>query len=179
MKTATIFRRLVAYLIDIMVVFLLLVSLLQLAVFVPLRHFVIGSEDWFRSGWHTEAYTWLTISLPVWLYFILFEISPWKATPGKRLLRLQTVDVSSGGRIGFFRSLLRTAIKLLPWELAHFTNNIPIPMWYDPHPAFRIGFAVVPLLVLTYLLVARLTPHRQAPHDLAAGTVVIFQGNNS
>ncbi len=176
MNYSSIFRRLVAYIIDILVVFLLLVSLLQLAVFVPLRSMVIGSADWFRSGWHTEAYTWLTISLPVWLYFILFESSSWKATPGKRLMRLQTVDSTSGGRINFLRSLLRTVIKLLPWELAHFTNNIPVPMWYDPNPTFRIGFAIVPLLVLVYLVVASLTRHRQAPHDLAATTVVVFSG---
>jgi uncharacterized RDD family membrane protein YckC len=176
MKYGTIFRRLVAYFIDILVVFLLVVSLLQLAVFVPLRHFVIGSEDWFHSGWHTEVYTWLTISLPVWLYFILFEKSGRKATPGKLLMKLQTMDLRTGSWIGFLQSLLRTFIKLLPWELAHFTNNIPVPMWSDPHPSFRVGFVIVPLLVLAYIAVARFTPRKQAPHDLAARTLVVLSG---
>ena len=91
MKYATIFRRIIAYLINCMLVFVILVTALQIAFFVPIRRIFIGSEDWFRSGWNTEAYTLLTISLPIWFYFILCEVSPWQATVGKRLLKLQTV----------------------------------------------------------------------------------------
>jgi len=173
MKSASILRRIIAYLIDCVIAFLIFFVALQYAVFVPLRSLLIGSENWFHSGWNTEVYTLLTISLPIWLYFILTEISPWKATLGKRLLHLQTLDAATHARISLPQSILRTLIKLLPWELAHFTNNIPTPMWYTSNPGFRIGFALVPLLVLAYLLVTQFTRSKQAPHDLAARTVVV------
>ena len=176
MKYASIFRRIFAYLIDCLLVFLVFVTVSQLAFFVPLRHFVIGSEEWFKSGWHTEVYTFLTISLPVWLYFILFESSPWKATLGKRLLKLQTVDSKTGDRISLPQAILRTFIMMLPWELAHFTNNIPTPMWYTSNPGFRLGFAIIPLLVLVYIAVTQFTRRKQSLHDLVAKTVVIYTG---
>ncbi len=173
MKTATIFRRLFAYAIDCVIVFMVIVIGLQYALFLPLRSLVIGSEDWFRSGLNTEVYTLLTMSIPVWLYFILTEVSPWKATPGKHWLTLQTLNATSHGRISLPQSLLRTLIKLLPWELAHFTNNFPTPMWYTTDPGFRIGFALIPGLVLIYLLVTQFTRKKQGPHDLAAKTIVV------
>jgi uncharacterized RDD family membrane protein YckC len=172
---ATIFRRLLAYWIDILLVFAVLVAGIQLLLLVPLRQTFIGSEDWFRSGWNTEAYTFLTISFPVWLYFILLEISPWQATVGKRLLKLQTVDSATRSKISLKQAVVRTFFKLLPWELAHFTNNIPVPMWYDPNPTLRIGFIIVPLLVIFYLALAIFTPKRQSLDDIAAKTVVIFK----
>jgi uncharacterized RDD family membrane protein YckC len=176
MRYANVFRRILAYWIDILLVFVTLVVALQLLVFVPLRQLFITSEDWFRSGWNTEAYTFLTISLPIWLYFILAEISPWRATAGKHVLKLKTVDNATGNEISWTQAVVRTFFKLLPWELAHFANNIPVPMWYDPNPSLRIGFIVVPLLVILYLVLAFITPRRQSLDDLAAKTVVISTG---
>ncbi len=54
MKTASIFRRLAAYLIDCILVFAVFVIGLQYGLFIPLRSPVIIPEDWFRSGWNTE-----------------------------------------------------------------------------------------------------------------------------
>ncbi len=173
MKIASVLRRVFASLVDSVIVFLVFVILLQLLVFVPLRSKVIDA-NWFLSGWNTEIYTLLTMSLPVWLYFSLFELSPWKATPGKRLLGLQTLSLAGAAGLTFGRSLLRTLIKLLPWEIAHLTNNIPVPMWYATNPGFRIGFALVPVLILVYLAVAQSSPKKQALHDLAAGTIVEY-----
>ena len=144
--------RSIAYLIDSLIVFVVFVLVTQTFFFVPVRHWIIGSEDWFRSGWNTEVYTLLTISLPVWLYFALFEISAWQATPGKRLLRLKTLDITTRNRISFPQAVVRTLLKLLPWEIAHLTNNLPTPMWYDPNPGFRVGFMVVPMLVVIYVI---------------------------
>ena len=176
MRYASIFRRIFAYWIDILLVFVILVAALQFLIFVPLRQLFIESEDWFMSGWNSEAYTLLTISLPIWLYFILSEISPWQATIGKHLLRLQTVDITTNNKISLKQAIVRTFFKLLPWELAHFTNNIPTPMWYEPNASLRIGFIVVPLLVILYIVLAIFTPNRQSLDDLVAKTVVIFKG---
>lgn len=176
MQYANIFRRILAYCIDILFVYVFLVAALQLIFFAQIRQLFIASEDWFRSGWNTEVYSLLTISLPIWLYFILSEISPWQATIGKHLLKVQTVNINTKNKISVKQSILRTFFKLLPWEIAHFTNNIPAPMWYDPNPSLRIGFIIVPLLLILYLVLAILTPARQSLHDLISRTVVIIKG---
>ena len=173
MKTASILRRILAYLIDSLFAFLVFVVAAQLLVFVPLRPLLIGSEDWFRSGWNAQVYTLLTMSLPTWLYFALSEISPWGATLGKRLLKLRTVTKAAQGKISLLQSLARAMVKLLPWEVAHLANNLPVPMWYDPDPGFRLAFLLSPLLVSVYIALAFLTKERQSLHDLAAKTVVI------
>ncbi len=173
MKYASIFRRLAAYLIDCLLVFAVFVIALQFVLFTPIRNTLFNSEIWFQSGWNTEAYTLLTISLPIWLYFIFYESSHWQATVGKRLLKLLTIDKTIGGRISVKQAALRTLVKLIPWELAHLTNNLPTPMWYDPNPGFRAGFAIVPVLVTLYVCVAQFTSTRQGPHDLAACTLVM------
>jgi uncharacterized RDD family membrane protein YckC len=173
MKTASVPRRLLAYLIDCSIVFLLFVIVLQFSIFIPLRSLIPNSDAWWRNGWITETYTLLTISIPTWLYFTLTEISPRRASLGKHLLRLQTLSISTNRGLTFFQSLVRTLIKLLPWELAHFTNNFPTPMWYTTNPGFRLGFAIIPVFVLVYLAMAQFTLHKQAPHDLATGSMVI------
>ncbi|MFO7583445.1 MAG: RDD family protein [Anaerolineales bacterium] len=175
MKTAPIPRRILAYLIDSLLAFLVFVLAAQLLFFVPLRHLVIGSEDWFRSGWNTQIYTLLTMSLPTWLYFALSEISPWGATLGKRLLKLKTVTKATQGKMTLLQSLARTLVKLLPWEVAHLANNLPMPMWYDPDPGFRIAFLIAPLLLSGYIALAFLTKEQQSLHDLAARTVVLYK----
>jgi uncharacterized RDD family membrane protein YckC len=168
-----IIRRASAYLLDALFVFLVFVVVSQIYFFVPLRHLIIGSEDWFRSGWNTEVYTLLTMSLPACLYFALFEISAWQATPGKRLLGLKTLDLTTRNRISLLQAIMRTLLKLLPWEIAHLTNNLPTPMWYDPDPGFRIGFIVVPLLVVIDIILVLVTQNRQSFHDWVAKTIVV------
>lgn len=174
MKYAPIFRRIVAYLIDCVLVFVVFVTALQFVILIPIRNLLFNSDIWFRSGWNTEIYTLLTISLPIWLYFIFCEFSPWQATVGKHLLKMRTLDIATNQKVSLKQAIVRTVIKLLPWELAHFTNNIPIPMWYDPNPNFRVGFAIVPLLIILYICVAQFTPTKQGIHDLAAKTVVMI-----
>lgn|GEM_PF-538892 len=173
MKTAPISRRILAYLIDSLIAFLVFVLVAQLLVFVPLRHLLIGSEDWFRSGWNAQVYTLLTMSLPTWLYFALAEFSPWGATLGKRLFKLRTVTQATQGTMTLLQSLAHAMVKLLPWEVAHLANNLPAPMWYDPDPGFRIAFLLAPLLVSGYIALAFLTKERQSLHDLAAQTIVL------
>lgn len=46
------------------------------------------------------------------LYFVAFESSNWKATPGKRLLKLRVTD-SRGRRLNPLRAAARTALKIL------------------------------------------------------------------
>ena len=124
------------------------------------------------GGIPLEIYTLLTISLPTWLYFAGSEQSTWQATIGKRVFRLIVTDIW-GDRIGFGRALLRTVIKLLPWELSHLTVNLPTSIMYEPEPKFRFGFVVVFVLLVFYPALVLLTRRHQSLHDLIAKTIVL------
>lgn len=160
--------RLGAYLLD----YALLITLLVLPQAVLVA--VTGGFPFnrLRNGWQIEGWVLLSISLPAWLYFAWSESSARQATVGKRVLGLQVVS-TSGGEIAFGKALLRTAVKLLPWELTHLTLLLPVPLWWDRNPGFRPGLAVAYLLMGIYLVVIWRSPHRRGPHDLAAGTVVV------
>src|SRR5690606_30211571 len=62
-----------------------------------------------RAAGH--ALSFVTLTVPVALYFALSEASRRQATVGKRALRLRVVT-RSGRRLSLRRSLVRTAVKL-------------------------------------------------------------------
>ncbi|MRR10557.1 RDD family protein [bacterium] len=90
----------------------------------------------------------------VTLWWTAFEASPWQASPGKRFLRMQTIQ-ADGRPVGFGRALWRSALKALPWLL--------LPFW----PWVSGALAVVTVLGM---LAGR---RRRAYADLLAGTAVI------
>jgi uncharacterized RDD family membrane protein YckC len=79
----------------------------------------------------------------LWLYFAVFESSPWMATPGKIVCKLAVTDLS-GKRIGFLRASNRFFGKILSTVL------------------LGAGF-----------LLAAVTGKKQALHDLLSGCLVI------
>jgi uncharacterized RDD family membrane protein YckC len=179
---ASIIRRGGAYLLDVAIIFVWF-FVTQRFIFTPLRE-QFGSA-WMRSGFLLEAYVLLTISLPAWLYFAFLESSPWRASIGKRFVGLVVTDLR-GDRIGFWRVLLRTVIKLLPWEIAHMIVNLPTSMWIDPQTGalsfdapvagFRyLLFIIVYVLLGVYLITAWRNPRNRSVHDLLAGTVVRYR----
>jgi uncharacterized RDD family membrane protein YckC len=78
-----------------------------------------------------------------WLYFSLFESSPWQATPGKLALGIRVTSMD-GGRISFLRATGRYFAKMLSAFI------------------FLIG----------YLMVAW-TQRKQGLHDMLASTLVL------
>ena len=93
------------------------------------------------SEWHTFG---IVLTLLPMLYFVLFEASSFRATPGKRLLRMEVVSLT-GERISHLRALLRFVIK---------------------------AFLSFPLLYIGVLMVA-FTQRKQGLHDMIAGTLVL------
>ena len=165
-------RRYAAYMVDVLMGFALFVAL-QLLVFVPLRSALGIGEDWFHSGWNTQLYTLLTASLPVWAYFTLTQASAAQATLGMRFLGLQLRDLRHTSPVSLGQAFVRSLVLLLPWELAHVTNNFPIPLWFDPQPEFRLGFALVGLLGSLTLALILFRQDKRGLHDLAAGTEIV------
>lgn len=113
----------------------------------------------------------VTVTLPVSLYFALSEASPRQATWGKRRLHLQVSD-TAGARLSLPRALLRTALKFISWELAHTCIWQLSAGASEPSPLILYGFILVWVLVGANLLSLLLTPRRQALYDLLAGTQV-------
>src|SRR5471032_2077281 len=72
---------------------------------------ILSQPDQLRG----HAIAFLSLTLPVILYFAIAESSRWQATVGKRALGLR-VQAVTGARVGLGRSLARSAIKFLPWE---------------------------------------------------------------
>jgi uncharacterized RDD family membrane protein YckC len=115
------------------------------------------------------------LTLPVSLWFAGWEATQ-GATPGKRVLGLRVVT-TGGRRLGWPRSLLRTALKFtLPWELAH-TAVWNLLAWPgDGGSAVDAVLLGVANAVIVVDLVSLFVGTRRTPYDRIAGTVVATTG---
>jgi len=89
------------------------------------------------------------------LWWAAFECSPWQAWPGKRLLRMKTIE-AGGLRVGIGRALLRSAIKSLPLAVV-----------------FALPWVAAALAALSAAAVVA-GRRRRSLHDLIASTAVIL-----
>lgn len=94
-----------------------------------------GTPEPISGPWAAQAVGFLSMTLPVTLYFSVLESSRFQASIGKRMLDLR-VRASQGGRLSFPRALARTAFKFAPWELGHvvaqqaiFSGDGGVPAW--------------------------------------------------
>lgn len=130
--------------------------------------------SWFDNGpERAELAGFLLLTLPVYLYFALMEGLVSHATWGKRRLGIRLTD-SDGRPIGLGRSLLRNALKFLPWELAHFTIwHMALPSGYSDGLIYTLLGTVYGLAIL-YGISLFLNRQRRTVYDLVSGTVVRF-----
>ncbi|MBK8100448.1 MAG: RDD family protein [Planctomycetes bacterium] len=115
-----------------------------------------------RSPWTGQALGFLSMTLPVLLYFAFGEVSAAQASLGKRALRLVVVDASRR-RLSLPKALLRNAIKFVPWEAGHmvaqqamFAGEAGPPAWVWGACAVAMG---VPLWWSVALLRTGATPY--------------------
>lgn len=124
-----------------------------------------------------DAVAFVTMVLPVILYFALQEGSPQQGTWGKRKLGLR-VTALGGGQLPLGRAFVRAIAKFLPWQIAH-TCLFHIPGWplapAAPPPWVIVGFGLVWLLVISYLALLAFGKSRRTPYDRVAGSEVIMQ----
>jgi uncharacterized RDD family membrane protein YckC len=160
----TLGRRLLAAILDLRII-LFWIAFTTVAGFALAR---LGAAPTSPAGW--DAYAFLTLILPVGLTFAFADASPRRGTWGKRRQGLQVVS-HHGQRITLARSLLRQAVKLGPWQVAHtavfqlFAGSTSVLSWV---------LAITPqaLVLASVTLVIVLRPPR-ALHDLIARTRVI------
>lgn len=155
--------RLAAYGVDVV---------LLAAVLVPLA-FGLQAVTGFRPT--TGIGVWLAsvlmISVPSWTYFTLSDASASGATLGKRLLGIGVV-ASDGAGVGARRAVVRTAVKLAPWELTHLTMFALSPALGTFSALQIVLLWIVYALLAIYLVVALRNRGERSVHDIVAGTAV-------
>ncbi len=159
------FKRLAAYVLDILLLFTLLAPLGFLL------HWLTGSrlpqtgpEIWRTLLWN--------FSLPAWLYFALSDRSRMGATLGKRLLKLQVVD-NQNQPLSMGKAVLRTAVKLLPWELVHISAFALSKEMSTFTTVQTVGLTAANILTVIYFVVAVFTSGQRSVHDFVAQTRVV------
>jgi uncharacterized RDD family membrane protein YckC len=135
-----------------------------------------GYANWLAWGTTVaQLLGFAVLVLPVGIYLFVTESSARQATIGKRVLRLRVV-ARDGSRAPAWRILVRTVVKLLPWEIAHFfvwhtvaaaSGGGVFPPW------LIIGLVIADVLPIAYVLTVAIEPERRGPHDLVAGTRVV------
>ncbi len=163
MPSNLIIRRTLAYLVDIAFLFGILAPAGFLIQSIVGSQPATGPEVSLRIAWN--------MSLPTWLYFILSDSSAGGASLGKRLLGVRS-SACSGKAIAPLRALLRNAVKLLPWELAHIagfglSTDLSQFGWVQ-----SLGIGLANALWIGYFLVAVANKGRRSVHDLIASTEV-------
>lgn len=163
MRAVLFWRRVAAYLLDILILF---------AVLGPAGFLV---QRWFGVLPRTGPEIWLALvvnfSLPVWVYFTVADAARGGATVGKFATGVRVVR-TTGARVDWWRALLRTAVKLLPWELAHLAAFGLAGAGSELQPVQAGGLVVANLLALAYLGLAARTEGRRTVADFVAGTEV-------
>jgi uncharacterized RDD family membrane protein YckC len=97
-----------------------------------------------ENPWKAQAIGFISMTLPVTLYFAFCESSAMRATFGKRALALVVVQ-EGGGRLLFRSALLRNAAKFVPWEFGHtlalqaaYSGEGSFPAWLWAPAAFAL-----------------------------------------
>lgn len=163
-----------AYFIDCGIAFGLVMLLIQWLVLLRLRGDLGITDEWMHDPWHLLAYVWLSISLPVYLYFSLFDRTT-KGTPGRRIFSLSITRANGSGSVGFGRAFLRTWLKLLPWELAHLGVIFPEPLYFSEDGDIGIFTYIGLTLLLIYFIGVLASSKHQTLYDQLLGTVVTLK----
>jgi len=117
--------------------------------------------------------TLTSFSIPVWLYVALCDASWTGATVGTRVLGVAVRSSARSGRVTLPRAVIRTAVKLAPWELAHVVGFALVGV---VGPTVQtVGLVVANLLAIAWFGSAVATGGWRSVHDLAAGTDVTEQ----
>lgn len=128
-----------------------------------------GYPALFRKPATADLAQLVTGVLPVWAYLTAGDAT---GAGSKRSAGLRVVG-ADGGTAPLARLALRSAVKLLPWQLAHLALGRLIgPGRRSPRVA-AAGFGAALGLAGTSVAVAASRPDGRALHDLAAGTRVV------
>jgi len=152
----------------IILLYLAVISLLTVVINSPFRviHWL------FANRVSAQLTGFLLLTLPVSLYFAFSESSIRQATWGKQKLGLKVTDYNRE-RVSLWRSLARTALKFIPWELSH---TLIWNIAFSPEASsimINYGFVVVYVLVGLNIASLIMTEKHQTIYDFLARTYVV------
>ena len=170
--TASAWDRIRAFALDYLVILAYLVLMALIGTFLTLGPAGAAWRVWMSDPVRADLVAFAASVRPVGLYFAVGEASSSGGTWGKRRMGLR-VERSTGGRISFSRSALRSGQKLLPWQLAH-TAMLHIPGFPmapgEPPPWSPPLLGLAWALVLVYLAGLTRVGGRRTLYDRLAGT---------
>jgi uncharacterized RDD family membrane protein YckC len=168
---ATLSRRTLGFLVDYVVIAAWLVAVVALGALARTVAPELGTRL-FADPVTGQASGFVLLTLPVGLYFALLEAGPRGATIGKRRLRVRVVT-AEGRAMGLGRSLARTALKLVSWELSHAIVWRFATPGSAPEALLQGGLVVVWALVGANVVAALVDPARRTLYDRLSSTRVV------
>jgi len=162
-------QRVKAFALDYIIILLYLAALTILFLLV---NSLFGVNQWlFSDRIRAQLTGFFLITLPVALYFAFGESSVQQATWGKKRGGLMVTD-TNGVRISFWRSLARTFLKFIPWELSHtLIWQISFSTQTDS-VLINYGFVLVYVLIGLNIASLVVTKTHQTLYDFLAKTYV-------
>lgn len=174
MKYAGFWQRAGAFALDYVIILFYLAAITLLGLLV---NSLLSVNQWlFSERVRAQLTGFLLITLPVSLYFALSESSKRQATWGKWKVGLKVMDYNEE-RISLSRSLARTGLKFIPWELSH---TLIWSIYFSSETNSNLvnyGFALVYVLIGLNLLSLIMTKKHQTIYDLLAKTYVVKQSD--
>jgi len=163
-------HRLLAFLVDYVLILIYLVVVFVVSVFL-----FPSVQNLFQGSLVVAQLTgFLIITFPVLLYFIICDSQLVGQTLGKRKIGIRVVTLH-GESLTVPHSIMRMILKfLLPWELSHFfvfrlanlgDENVPLHITI-------IGILIY-AIVFAYILTTLFTKKKQSLYDLICRTQVI------
>ena len=115
MENATFLLRFKAFMFDYILIFVYLSLLVVVNVFI-----LPSLQSWFIGSLYIAQFAgFLMVTLPISLYFIIFDSVLGKQSYGKRKVGIKVVT-NQGESPSVILSIVRVALKFLPWELSDF-----------------------------------------------------------
>ena len=133
--------------------------------------------QWPENPILADLMAFITLVLPVILYFTLQESSSKQSTWGKRKAGIRVVN-ANGSRLTWLQAFIRSLVKMIPWQIAH-TCLFHIPGW--PLAVTTIpstvtaGFVLMYILVGLFIVSALISKKHRTPYDWASGAYVVVE----
>ena len=122
-----------------------------------------------------NSMAFVTLVLPVILYFTFQESSPKQSTWGKRKVGIRVVNAGES-TLTRSQAFIRSLVKVIPWQIAHtclfHIPGLPAAETTVP-PLVTAGFVVVYILAGIYVTSALFTKKHRTPYDWAARSYVL------